>query len=279
MNIFEQIPDILKKYSRVALCVITETKGSTPMKTGAKILVCPDRKIIGTIGGGALEMAVIENALHCLEKKSAQTFVHHLTKDHQMCCGGTVTVFVDIITSLPKLYIFGAGHIGKSLANLASLTGFIVFLIDERKDLIASLSQNLCSEKIHLIPAPYIEYMENLSDDETKDSYCVILTYHHQTDRLLLLHSTSKAFKYIGMIGSKRKTEIAKKFLHQNDVSKELIESIDMPIGIDIHAYYPEEIAVSILAKLISVKNKDLRKEKNISSSSTLNTELCIQNL
>lgn len=285
MNIFDKISKILKEHPQIALCTIIDTKGSTPMKVGAKIIVCPDGKIIGTIGGGAFEKAVIENALHCLKENSSKIFVYHLTKDYQMCCGGTINVFIDIIYSPSKIYIFGAGHVGKSLAQFALLSGFDVFLIDDRDEILKPFYENENFNKVHLIHTPFIEYLINLSIKETQNSYCVILTYNHQIDRTLLLHSISKSFKYIGMIGSRRKVEVSKKFLLQNNVPEDIIKSIDMPIGININAYYPEEIAISILAKIISIKNTHLKGNNKLSESEkiiplqTQNLEICLKNL
>ncbi len=289
MNLYSEIPLLLKTYPSVALCTIVHTKGSTPMKNGSKIIVCPDKKIIGTIGGGALEYAVIKDALKCIENSESKLFEHHLTKDHQMCCGGTVSVFIEIIKSFPKLYIFGAGHVGSFLATVSSLLQFDTYLIDDREFILSQFKmQDIFNNKVTTILHSPVEYIQSLPIENTNDNFCVIVTYNHQIDREILLGAISKKFKYIGMIGSKRKVFITRKFLHHNNISENDINKIDMPIGIDIHAYYPEEIAVSILAKIISCKHQTHSIPCNTYNSDTFNSiheeylnniSLCIKKL
>ncbi|GIV27130.1 MAG: xanthine dehydrogenase accessory factor [Bacteroidia bacterium] len=287
-NVLLEISQLLRIYSSVALCTIVETTGSTPMKSGSKIIVCPDGKVIGTIGGGALEKSVIENAITCISSNESKLFIHHLTKEHQMCCGGTVKVFIDIVLSPYKLYIFGAGHVGSALAKIASFHNDLkVFLIDDRPDYIQRIqSQSEYLERINCVLASPVEFVRNLDPNSTLNSFCVIVTYDHQLDREILLNALSRNFRYVGMIGSKRKVLVTKKFLIQHHISEDKISTIDMPIGININAYYPEEIAVSIMAKIISLKNeKIVDKRKNNQSLSdelikeTENIDLCLKNL
>lgn len=251
MNLYAEIVQLQKKGIACALCKIVNTKGSTPRKIGAQMLVKPNSEIIGTIGGGNLEKKVIENALHQIDKKEAKLFKHDLVHQHNMCCGGTVEIFIEPIFPMKKLYIFGAGHTGKALANFANQLDFEIYVIDDRKDYLGELSQLNSVNKLH---ADYKKVLPTLPFD--KNTYVVILTYEHEIDRDILSYCINQPHAYIGMIGSQRKIEITKKmFLNASICNQEKLDTINMPIGIDISAESPEEIAISILAKLIELKN------------------------
>ncbi len=114
-NIYRILTEIQTKGEIAAICVITETQGSTPLKTGAKLIVWNNRKIAGTIGGGKLEQQVIEDAISVMMNNTPRIFEHHLAQDHQMCCGGSVKIFIEPVMKPKKLYVFGAGHIGKHI--------------------------------------------------------------------------------------------------------------------------------------------------------------------
>lgn len=260
-NIFNKINQLLNQHEKIALCTIVKTLGSTPLKTGSKMIVLPDGEIFQTIGGGALEMSVIENALHCIKNNTSLLFEHHLTKDHQMCCGGTVWIFIEVLQQPPTLLIFGAGHIGNNLAQLATQADFNVKIIDNRKHLIEKLSSH--SHQIDYIYSPQPDEYLNYFNGIITNTFCVISTYNHQLDRKILLNASDLPFKYIGMIGSNRKIILTKKYLIQNNVSDKVIQQIDMPIGININAITPFEIAISIISKIIQIKNQQKQQLKS----------------
>jgi len=251
VSIFKKILEVENSKRKAALCTITGTKGSAPRKTGAKMLVYENGDIAGTIGGGSLEKVVIAQALEVIKNNEAKTVKHNLVSELAMCCGGTVELFIEPIMNRKKVYIFGAGHIGKALAKFATDLDFNVTLIDERYEAFDDIDIVDCV----MIKEQHATAIEQLSFDE--NTFVVILTHNHAYDREILALTSKKPHQYIGMIGSERKVEIAKKNLmaakHLNE--KELKE-IDMPIGLDIEAITPQEIAISILAKLIDVRNK-----------------------
>ncbi len=250
-SIYQKIIDIENSNRKGVLCTIISTKGSSPRKTGAKMLVYENGAINGTIGGGALEKKVIEQALDTLKNNSAITVKHNLVSELAMCCGGTVELFIEPIMNKKKLYIFGAGHIGKALAKFAIDLDFNTTLIDERYDAFEGIDIPDCT----LIQNHHATAIEQLSFHE--NTFVVILTHNHSYDREILALTSKKSHKYIGMIGSERKVEIAKKNLVASHILNEKeVEDIDMPIGLDIEAITPHEIAISILAKLIDVRNK-----------------------
>lgn len=250
-SLYNKIIQIEHSNKRAALCTIIATKGSAPRKTGSKMLVYENGSIGGTIGGGALEKKVIEQALEVLKHNEAKVVTHNLVSELAMCCGGTVELFIEPIMNRKKLYIFGAGHIGKTLAKFAPDLDFDVTLIDERYEAFETEGLSECA----LIKEHHANAINRLEFDE--NTFVVILTHNHSYDREILALTSKKPHRYIGMIGSERKVAIAKKNLIASNILNEAnANHIDMPIGIDIEAITPQEIAISILAKLISVRNK-----------------------
>ncbi len=249
-DIYEEIAGIARSGIKAAVCTVINTKGSTPRKTGAKMIVYEDGHILGTIGGGDLEKNVIDDAVKLLETGNAAVFKHDLLHQHGMCCGGIVEIFIEPIVKIKKLFIFGAGHTGQSLAKMALETGFDVYLIDDRKEYISQCT----TSGINKMNLPHLPACEALPFD--KNTFIVITTYSHQIDRDILAYCVKKPRAYLGMIGSERKILMTKKmFLESQIGSREDLDKIHMPVGLNISAETPEEIAVSILAELISVKN------------------------
>lgn len=257
-NIFDKIAEAAKRNKSVALCTIVNTKGSTPRKVGAKMLVYENGEIFGTIGGGELERAVIEDALEQLKNGKPQIFHHDLLHQHGMCCGGTVDIYIEPVMKKNKLYIFGAGHTGQALARYASTLNFEIVIIDDRKENLDEVEiENLNKLNLH-----YSQALPLLPFDA--HTYICIMTYSHPYDRDILAYCLKKTFAYLGMIGSKRKVEMTKKmFIEGRIATPDELEKVDMPMGFDIGAEGPDEIALSILAKLVAVKN-GVREVKEI---------------
>lgn len=251
MNLIRKIEQIRERNEKAALCIIVSTKGSTPRKVGAKMIVREDGSIYGTIGGGNLEKKVIENALIQIQSSEPKLFRHDLLQQHNMCCGGSVELYIEPIRRMNKLYIFGAGHTGHALARFAAGMAFDTYIIDDRKEYLDEIN-------IEGVDKMHVDYKEALPflpfDDHT---YIAIMTYEHAHDRDILAYCIKKPHSYLGMIGSRRKIEITKKmFLEGRLATKKELDKVDMPMGINIEAEGPEEIAISILAKIIEVKNK-----------------------
>ncbi|CAN5246702.1 XdhC/CoxI family protein [soil metagenome] len=234
-----------------ALCIIVETKGSSPRKTGAKMIVYEDGSIKGTIGGGALEKNVIHNAKKVIVSGIPELFRHDLLHQHAMCCGGTVFIYIEPIVKKKKLFIFGAGHTGKALAEFSEKTDFEIFVIDGRKEMLDQINgENISKMNIEPMKAlPALKF--------NADSFICVMTHDHELDREILAYCLRQPHSYLGMIGSKRKVEVTKKLFSESAfATEEELNSIDMPMGFNIGAEGPDEIAISILSKLIAVKNK-----------------------
>lgn len=250
-RLYHKIEEVRKRGKKAALCIIIQTKGSTPRKIGAKMLVYENASIAGSIGGGNLEKKVIEQAIIQMELNVPDTFKYNLVKELEMCCGGSVAVYIEPIMKINRLYIFGAGHTGEALARIALTLDFEVTLLDDRAEYIENIN-------IKNLTAAVFDFKKDLAEIKTGDyTYIVIMTYSHPIDRQLLSYFVDKKLAYLGMIGSERKIMVAKKMLKEGAfASVKQIRKIDMPMGLNIKADGPEEIAVSILAKLIEVKNK-----------------------
>jgi xanthine dehydrogenase accessory factor len=250
-DVFKKIAESSGNGQEFAICIITATMGSVPRSIGAKMLVYPDGKIYGTIGGGRIEKKVIDDALETLKKKEPALFRYDLLKQLQMNCGGSMEVYIEPILKKNNLYIFGAGHTGAALAKKAIGFDFEVTVIDDRKDYLDELQ----IQGLHKVHNEYKTALTQLNFDE--NTYITIMTYSHLFDREILSYCIKKPHAYIGMMGSMRKVEVTKKtFIEEGIGTHEELAGVDMPMGIDIGADGPEEISISVLAKLLSVKNK-----------------------
>jgi len=249
-EIFNDLKIVIEQGIPVVFCVVTGTTGSTPRKAGSKMLVFGDGSIKGTIGGGSIEFRVIQEALKIISCGTPFSRNFHLEDDLKMHCGGTMEVYFEAIGCLPKLYIFGGGHIGKALSGYATGLGFRPFVFDQREGIFDQWDM----PAIKTQTGDYLQLVDSLAFD--KNTYIVIVTHQHEFDEKLLLKCAPLEFAYLGMIGSKRKvSEIRKNALENNMLSANQLAKVDMPVGIPFAAETPAEIAISIVAKMIDVKN------------------------
>lgn len=249
-SIFLKAEEIKNEQTKAALCIVIDTKGSTPRKHGAKMIVYADGRIYGTIGGGSIEKEVAEKALEIISNGKPEKCIFNLEADLGMHCGGNMEVYIEPIGTVQKLFIFGAGHIGKALAGFAKALDFAVTIFDPRENIFLGKEFENCN----CINKDYFEAIEEALFDG--NTFSVIVTPKHTYDEEILARISRKPHAYIGMIGSTRKVDLLKKrFLAENLLTTEELDSIDMPIGIRLHAESPQEIAISILAKLIDVRN------------------------
>ncbi len=248
--IFNELKSVIEQGIPAVLCIVTATTGSTPRKAGSKMLVYSDGSVKGTIGGGSIEFQAIKDALGIITTGTPQSKKFHLEDDLKMQCGGTMEVYFEPIGVLPKLYIFGGGHIGKALSGYATGLGFRPFVFDQREGIFESWK----IPGVETRNGDFRQIIDSLAFDT--NTYIVIVTHQHEFDEKVLFACAPREYAYLGMIGSRRKVgEIRKKALAENIVSESLIEKIDMPIGIPFAAETPAEIAISIVAKMIDVKN------------------------
>lgn len=230
----------------VALVTVVRASGSTPRAPGARMIVFLNGQIEGTIGGGAVEDSARAAAAECLADGRPRFIEHRLTQELGMCCGGQVSLFVERIQPAPRLIVFGAGHVGQALTRMAAQAGFVVHVADERDEL---LTESRLAEARALHP--------DLQDPALPfgaEAYVVIATHDHALDQRLVERSLGRPFRWLGVIGSRRKAELTKKRLLNKGFDAAAVDRLRTPIGLAIAAETPEEIAVSILAELIAVR-------------------------
>jgi len=253
-TILKAIDKALKEGSEGVLCTVVEEKGSTPRSMGAKMWVAADGSTIGTIGGGIVEHHVIAQAIKLLQG-AAQTLLYRESLNADQVgeegaiCGGSLSVFLEVIGQKKEIVIFGAGHVGKALAHVASITGYRVTIWDDRKDF--ANTENIPWARI--VCSPLKDALEKEIPLHTK-SYVVVVTRGHALDYEVVQSIEEKDFGYLGVIGSKHKIAEMKKSLLQAGVSQNFLDKIYAPIGLPIKAETPEEIAISILSEIIAVE-------------------------
>jgi xanthine dehydrogenase accessory factor len=254
LDIYDKLKQLKDKNIPSALVTVIATKGSTPRETGAKMIVCGDGKVFDTIGGSAVEAMVIEEARECLINNKVKKVWHDLDDrekaDTGMICGGKMEFFIEPIMTSPHLYIFGGGHVALPLARLASVVGFSYTIVEDRPE-FASSERFPDAREIILASPDEITKKINISASE----YVAIVTRSHELDYLALKEVLKHDAKYLGLIASKIKKKQVVEQLKEEGFREADIDRIHSPIGLDIAAQTPEEIAVSIVAELIQVKN------------------------
>ena len=255
MDIFEEICKLKREGKRAALATIINARGSTPSVVAAKMLVREDGSILGTVGGGCVEFDVRKRAIAVIQDEKPRTFTFDLDQrpddDTGLLCGGSVQVFIEPVIPSPVLYIFGAGHVGLNVCKVAALAGFEVIVCDDREQ-YANLKRFPDAREIHAgeMDAVFSELTPNAA------SYIVIVTRGHRHDLRVLRCALDTPAQYIGMIGSERKVLAIFQQLEAEGVSRESLQRIFAPIGLEISAATPEEIAISIVAELIAIRRK-----------------------
>jgi xanthine dehydrogenase accessory factor len=258
LDVYQEIVSIMKKGERAAIASIVSTSGSTPRKVGAKMVIKENGNCVGTIGGGGIELDVITNQAPAVIKSGKSQLLHYdlagKGEKAAMVCGGKMDVLVEPILPSETLFLFGAGHIAESTAKIAGMLGFNIVVIDPRPDYN---NNERFPDVDNFIVDEYESAFTKLNIGP--DSYIVIYTTGHVSDAECLHFAVKTDAKYIGMIGSKKKVIDVKERLLNKKVSPKKLDEVHAPIGIDIGAETPEEIAISILAEIIRVKRVGIK--------------------
>lgn len=255
-EIFTELTRLLREGRGAVLCTLIEKTGSGPRDTGAKMLITPDGGTVGTIGGGGIERRLIWEALEALKEGKPRTLTFALGLQPEgdavpvnSKCGGTVKIFLDVIKPEPRLIIIGSGHIAKPLAELAAMTGFDVTVVDD-----AATATRERFPRAELRTGPFEEELERV---EVRPSDFVAVVHGETGYELAALRSMlRRGPAYIGLLGSRNKAAEHKRQLLEEGFPREEVEAIHAPIGLDIGAETPEEIAVSIVAELIRARRR-----------------------
>ena len=250
--VLQTLVDMRRRRVPCVLVTVVGFKGSTPRKVGAKMLVLKGGVTVGTIGGGALEHSITGEAVTLLGTDKPVLVEKNLTQDLGMSCGGGMTLLMEPQSYSPRLYIFGAGHVAQPLCQVAALAGFEVTIIDARDELASEERFRSAASVLVGEPADVIEDL----DFNTADTYVVVVTHSHLIDEQVAACVLSREHRFLGVIGSARKSKLFRSRLGEQGFSSELIEQMQIPVGLDIEAETPAEIAVSVVAQLIEVRRK-----------------------
>jgi len=254
LEVFRAIARFLEQGSAVALCTVASTAGSTPREAGSRMAVPADGRPVGTVGGGALEHAIIQRALGCLQTGVGETA--ELALDAQRAgglaaqCGGTVRVRIEVLGAPRRLVIFGAGHVGAATARVARDAGLLPLVVDDRADAL----EPLAAEGLAVRSAP-AEGAVAAAVLRSEDCV-VVVTRGHAHDERVVTDALGHELAYVGMIGSRRKVAATREALARAGVPPARIDGLHAPIGIDIGAETPGELAVCIVAQVIQVLRK-----------------------
>jgi xanthine dehydrogenase accessory factor len=246
-DIVEALSQLLASGRRGALATVIRTSGSTPQQVGARMLLRADGTTLGTVGGGAIEQVVVEALLHAQRSGKSQVLVRELGYDLGMCCGGRMEVFVEPIEAVPRLVIFGAGHVAKPTAALARSVGFRVSVVDDREELNTPERFPEC-ERVLQDPPAFLRRV-GLTDHD----WVLVATHDHALDEQTLELALGQPAMYIGLLGSRRKVLRFAQRLGAKHPELDF-DRVYAPVGLDVGALGPEEIAVSVVAELIALR-------------------------
>jgi xanthine dehydrogenase accessory factor len=252
-RIYEEIVAIHKTGGSAALVTVVGTEGSTPRKPGAKMLVFPDGRTVGTIGGGCIDRRVYSEVARVFDEGRPRLFRYELdgevAAELGMICGGRMEVFVERIDAEPRVVLFGGGHVGKTLAHLCVQVGFKVTVVDDREEFatvdrfpdaheVVLESFSRAGERVGRYGAPFV----------------VVVTRGHAHDHEVLAQALRENTRYVGVLGSKHKIGTLFQALVQAGIPEERVAEVRCPIGLDLGAQTPEEIALAICAELVAVR-------------------------
>ncbi len=272
-EVFAAVADALERGEPAALVTIVSTTGSTPQRVGAKMLVFGDGRIVGTIGGGCYENDAFGKAREAIASRAPQLVHYELSDDFAqetgLICGGQMDVYIEPIEPSPELYIIGGGHVGFHLARVAHEVGFRVHVIDDREK-FANAERFPTAVEVIVDDIP--SWIARVS--LPAHAYAVIVTRGHTNDLEALRALAPRELRYLGLIGSRAKVARIYDALVADRIPAGTLKRVNAPIGLDIGAVTPQEIAVSILAELIAVKHGKTHPTSMKWTPSSLNAQV-----
>jgi xanthine dehydrogenase accessory factor len=252
MDLFEEVVRMRRAGQRGALATIVHTNGSIPSFESSRMLVREDGTTVGTVGGGCVEADVWAAAKEVMQSEMPRKLVFHLNNeasyDNGLICGGTVEIFIEPVLPQPVVHLFGGGHVSTAVAKTAHAAGFGVVVVDDREAFANA-------ERFPMAQGLYTRFddaFEKLQPNGS--SYLVIVTRGHKEDMRVLAWAVRTNARYIGMIGSRRKVLSVYRALEKEGYRPEEFERVFAPMGLQIGALSPEEIALSIVAELVAVR-------------------------
>lgn len=253
MDVYDEVVRLRRLGQKCALATIVQVNGSIPSYESAKLLVREDGSMAGTIGGGCVEAEVWNVAREVMDTEKPRHLNFSLGQDAAydtgLICGGQLNVFVEPVIPQPRAFIFGAGHISKSLSKIANMAGFATVIVDDRESFA---NRERFPEADEVFAGDYDEVFPKLQINGS--SYIMIVTRGHRDDMRVLRSAIATPARYISMIGSKRKVIGVIKELEKEGLPREAFDRLFSPMGLDIGAITPEEIAISVVAEMIAVR-------------------------
>jgi xanthine dehydrogenase accessory factor len=270
-DVYRAVVAALDRGEAAALVTIVSSRGSTPQRVGAKMLVFADGRTVGTIGGGCYENDASRKAREVIQSRRAQMVRYELTDDlaaeSGLICGGEMEVYIEPVEPSPHLYLVGAGHIAAHLGRFAHEAGFRVHVVDDREKFANTERFPTASE---IVVDSIAEWLQAAAFPA--NAYVVVVTRGHRYDLDALRALAGRDLRYVGMIGSRAKVKRIQDALVAEGVSADFLSRVHAPIGLDIGAVTPAEIAVSILAELIAVRYGQIERPEVAALSMRWNT-------
>lgn len=250
---YEKLVKDLVRHGALVVASVIQTSGSTPRAEGAKMIVYPDGSFSDTVGGGVFESLVIQDALLVYETRKSvvkrYSFNESGTDAIGAVCGGIAEVYLELVEKRPELIIVGGGHVGRALARVAALLEFDIVVVDDREAFVNPADYSSGVRVRHSKP----DYSD--LPPVTENSYVALVSKGYPSDEAALRHVIRSSARYIGMIGSRKKIKTVFGNLKNDGFDEKLFDRVHAPIGIDVGSDTPEEIAISILAEIIRIKN------------------------
>lgn len=260
LELLNIIKNELMENKKVCYAFIIEQEGSSPRGVGTSMVIKENGEIFGSVGGGKVEWETIGTAKRCIKEETSETISLdvYVEQSGEQICTGKLKIFIKTYIPQKKLIIAGAGHVAYCLYKFATLAGFSVYVFDDRADLLTKERYPKAAKLIYgKIPDTIKSY------DLDRNSYVVIASGSHKSDENILKEIVTKNTAYIGMLGSKKKISTIMSNLLRQDVDAESLKKVYAPIGIGIGGETPEEVALSILAEIVLVKNNGILKHMN----------------
>jgi len=266
VDVYEELVRLRRQGRKCALATIIQARGSIPSFPSAKMLIREDGSTLGTIGGGCVEAEVWDAAREALRSETPRYLTFNLNQEaayeNGLICGGQLEVYIEPVLPQPRAILFGAGHISRSLSKIAHLAGFATVIVDDRESFA---NRERFPEASEIYAEPYESAFGRLEVNEA--CYLIIATRGHRDDMLVLRWAVSTPARYVAMIGSKRKVIAVVKELEKEGVPAEAFERLHAPMGLEIGAVTPEEIAVAVVAEMIAVRRQPQSCWRELSKS------------
>jgi len=251
-EIYQKILDALSAGEPVAICTVIRHRGSVPRRTGSKMLVYKDAGVYGSVGGGELESLVLEAAQAALQDGKTRNLNYNMSdpsRGDPGVCGGSLEVYVEPVQPEPTIVVVGGGHVGRAVVSLAGWLGYRVVLSDDRAEFCSPEAVPGAGE---YICCPLSELAERLKI--TPFTYLILTTRNVGVDVEGLPELLDRPAAYIGVIGSRRRWQTAREKLLEMGVPAEKLDEVVSPMGLELNAETPEEIALSILAEIVMLR-------------------------